>query len=155
DAKPDASTLPEDTINFAHRMFDAARNGDSTTILLAAIDAGLPVNLTNHQGNTLLMLAAYSGHTELTRELLERKADPNRTNDRGQSIVAGAVFKGHDEIVRMLMECGADPRLGRPTAIETAHMFGRGEEMMRVLGAREGDIGSHVPVSPAVTAHLL
>ena len=33
-------------------MFEAARNGDSE-ILLAAIDAGLPVNLTNDQGPPL------------------------------------------------------------------------------------------------------
>lgn len=30
-------------------MFDAARNGDSQ-LLLAAIEAGLPVNLTNDKG---------------------------------------------------------------------------------------------------------
>jgi hypothetical protein len=30
-------------------MFDAARNGD-TKLLLAAIEAGLPVNLTNDKG---------------------------------------------------------------------------------------------------------
>jgi len=30
-------------------MFDAARQGNSE-LLLAAVDAGLPVNLTNHQG---------------------------------------------------------------------------------------------------------
>jgi len=47
--KPDVATLPVETINFAHRMFEAARNNDST-ILLAAIDAGLPVNLTNDKG---------------------------------------------------------------------------------------------------------
>ncbi|KAM6493745.1 hypothetical protein JOM56_010106 [Amanita muscaria] len=142
------SSLPKETIDFAHRMFDAARNGDST--VLSAVDAGLPVNLTNAQGNTLLMLASYSGHVDLTNELLTRGADPNRLNDRGQSIVAGAVFKGYDEVVNVLMKHGADPRLGQPTAIETAHMFGKGKDLLDVLGAKEGDISLDVPLSPSL-----
>ncbi|KAG6889189.1 hypothetical protein C0995_002904 [Termitomyces sp. Mi166 len=128
-------------------MFEAARTGDSE-LLLAAVDAGLPVNLTNDKGNTLLMLAAYAGHTELTKGLLKRNADPNRMNDLGQSIVAGAVFKAHDDIVRALLEKGADPRAGTPNAIQAAHMFAR-KELMEALGTREGDIGSEVPTPPS------
>lgn len=41
-------TLPPETLQFAHRMFDAARSGD--LVLLQAVDAGLPVNLTNDEG---------------------------------------------------------------------------------------------------------
>ncbi|KAJ7578402.1 ankyrin repeat-containing domain protein [Mycena floridula] len=141
----DPTSLPDDTLAFAERMFSAARDGgDSSQVLLAAIDAGLPVNLTNHKGNTLLMLAAYAGHTELANALLSRGADPNRLNDLGQAIVAGAVFKGHDDIVRALMAKGADPRQGTPTAIQTAHMFNK-KEVLQVLGAKEGDIGPDVP----------
>ena len=74
-------------------------------------------DMSMHTGNTLLMLAAYAGHTELTKGLLERGADPNRINDLGQSIVAGAVFKGHNEIVYALMAKNADPRGGTPELI--------------------------------------
>ncbi|KAG5654799.1 hypothetical protein H0H81_003807 [Sphagnurus paluster] len=144
---PKASDLPPETIDFAHRMFDAARTGNSE-LILAAVDAGLPVNLTNDKGNTLLMLAAYAGQTELTKELLKRGADPNRLNDLGQSMIAGAVFKAHDEIVRELANRGADPRLGTPNAIQAAHMFGR-KELMEVLGTKEGDIGAEVPTPPS------
>ena len=45
------TTLPPTTLDFAQRMFDAARAGD--TALLDAVDAGLPVNLTNTQGTCL------------------------------------------------------------------------------------------------------
>ncbi|KAG6832442.1 hypothetical protein H0H92_001488 [Tricholoma furcatifolium] len=128
-------------------MFEAARKGNSE-LLLAAIDAGLPVNLTNDKGNTLLMLAAYAGQTELTKELLKRNADTNRLNDLGQSIVAGAVFKGYEDIVRLLLEKGADPRVGTPNAIQAAHMFGR-KELMKALGTKEGDIGCEVPTPPS------
>jgi len=148
--KPDVTSLPADKLEFAHRMFDAARNGDPS-ILVPAIEAGLPVNLTNDKGNTLLMLAAYAGHLSLTRSLVSLGADPNRLNDLGQSMIAGAVFKGHVHVVHALLEAGADPRSGRPNAIQTAHMFGR-EDLKTVLGAKEEDIGADVPTPPSMVA---
>lgn len=99
------------------------------------------------QGNTLLMLAAYAGHTDLTKGLLERGADPNRINDLGQSIVAGAVFKAHNDIVHALMGKGADPRQGTPNAIQAAQMF-KQTELMEVLGARDEDLVDVPPVIP-------
>ena len=147
-----ASDLPTETLEFAHRMFDAARNGDSE-LLLQAIDAGLPVNMTNDKGNTLLMLVAYAGHNELVGNLLARNADPNRLNDMGQSIIAGAVFKGHEGVVRTLMKAGADPRLGKPTAIEAAHMFNK-KDLMEILGAKDSDIGQEVPTPQIGRAHV-
>ncbi|KAI9430956.1 ankyrin [Lactarius psammicola] len=137
------SELPPETVDFAHRMFDAAREGNAE-LLLAAVDAGLPPNLTNQKGNTLLMLAAYAGHATLVRGLVERGADPNKLNDRGQAPIAGAVFKREDEVVRVLMEVGADPRAGEPNAIASAQMFGRAD-LLAVLGAREGDSTDAVP----------
>lgn len=95
------------------------------------------------------MLAAYAGHTELVKGLLERGGDPNRINDLGQSIVAGAVFKGHTEIVRALMEKGADPRSGTANAIQLARMFKR-TELYDVLGARDEDFVDVPPPIPTV-----
>ncbi|PPQ71313.1 hypothetical protein CVT24_012039 [Panaeolus cyanescens] len=135
--KADVSALPAETIEFANRMFDAARDGNSE-LVLSAVDAGLPANLTNAKGNTLLMLAAYAGHTELTKGLLERGGDPNRLNDLGQSMIAGAVFKGHNDVVRALIEKGADPRSGTPNALQAAYMFKR-DDLMELLGAKEED----------------
>jgi ankyrin repeat protein len=74
-----------------------------------------------------VMLAAYHGHAEAVRVLLERGADPNRTNDRGQTPIAGAVFKGETEVVRALLAGGADPHAGSPSAVATARMFGQDE----------------------------
>ena len=48
-AAANGNSLPAETVEFAHRMFDAARNGD-TTLLAQAIEAGLPANLTNEKG---------------------------------------------------------------------------------------------------------
>ncbi|KAI0773084.1 ankyrin [Trametes elegans] len=144
--KPSQDGLPQETINFAHRMFDAARDNNSE-LLLQAVDIGLPPNLTNDQGNTLLMLAAYNGHAGLVKELVAKGADPNRINDQGQSPLAGAVFKGHDEVVRVLVEGGADPRSGTPTAIQTARLFKK-QDLLTVLGATEDDLKEPVPSIP-------
>lgn len=94
------------------------------------------------------MLAAYAGHAELVRDLVQRGADPNRLNDLGQSPVAGAVFKREDEVVRVLMEAGADPRAGEPNAIASARMFSR-TDLFGVLGAREGEVENTLTVPSA------
>jgi hypothetical protein len=46
---------------FATKLFGLARAGD-TEALRAYVEAGVPVDLTNGKGDTLLMLAAYYGH---------------------------------------------------------------------------------------------
>ena len=105
-------------------LFDLARQGDSAR-LAAYVDAGAPVDLTDADGNTLLMLAAYHDQPDVVRALLERGADVDALNHRGQSPLAGAVFKQADAVVAALVEAGADPDAGTPTARATAEMFGR------------------------------
>ncbi|KAJ1020673.1 hypothetical protein NDA16_004066 [Ustilago loliicola] len=128
-------------------MFQLARHGDAT--LIDYLAAGLPPNLTNNRGDTLLMLASYHGHADLVRRMLEGsqqatsrpaatddstrlpartwrgEPDPNQLNGRGQSIVAGAVFKGYDDVIRLLIAHGADPLAGQPNAEECAQMFNK------------------------------
>ena len=133
----------------AHFVFDLARAGDDER-LAAYLDGGVPVDLTDADSNTLVMLAAYNGRPGTVRLLAERDlpprvlheinvigtlqllavrllaergADVNRVNDRGQTPLAGAVFKADTEVVRTLLGAGADPLAGTPNAIETARMF--------------------------------
>ena len=125
--RPDDLTGSGDDIaELAGRIFDMARNGDAAT-LAAYLDAGVPVDLTNSAGDTLVMLAAYHGHPATVQVLTMRGADVNRVNDRGQTPLAGAVFKGEDEVVRLLVEAGADPYAGGPNAVDAAQVFGRTE----------------------------
>jgi uncharacterized protein len=112
----------EGEIELATRLFAMARAGDTET-LTAYVDAGVPANLANGSGDTLLMLAAYHGHAGTVRALVERGADPGRRNDRGQTPLAGAVFKNEPEVVRALLDAGADPAEGTPSAIDAARMF--------------------------------
>jgi ankyrin repeat protein len=113
-------------VAFATKVFGLARAGAADE-LAAYLDSGVPVNLTNDKGDSLLMLAAYHGHAATVRALLARGADPDRANDRGQAPLAGAVFKNEPDVVRALLEAGADPGVGRPSAVDTARMFGNEE----------------------------
>lgn len=124
--------LDADTLAFAHRMFDLARDG-ATEELAGYVDAGLPVNLTNDKGDTLLILAAYHAHPETVAALLARGADHSRTNDRGQTALAAAVFRTNTEAVRALLDAGADPDHGTPSAVETARFFDL-PDMLAALG---------------------
>lgn len=50
---PSATTLPPEAIELAGRMYDAARSGDAT-VFAQALPAGLPVNMTNEKGDSLV-----------------------------------------------------------------------------------------------------
>ncbi|WP_432844252.1 ankyrin repeat domain-containing protein [Dactylosporangium sp. CA-092794] len=116
-------------------MFELARAG-ATEELAANVDAGVPANLTNDKGDSLLILAAYHNHPATVAALLARGAEADRANDRGQTALAAAVFRQNAETVGALLEAGADPRAGGPSAIDTARFFGL-PEMLRLLEAGE------------------
>lgn len=122
--------IPEDVQAFATRLFQMARDGDMS--LLDYVDQGVDDNLANQDGNSLLMLASYSGYLALTEGLIARGADVNALNSRGQSPLAGAIFKKEDDIARALINAGADATTGTPSAIDTASMFGR-EDLIDLL----------------------
>jgi uncharacterized protein len=114
----------ERLVEVAHQMFELARAGERDQ-LAAYVEAGVPVDLTDASGNTLLMLAAYHGHPDTVQMLAAAGADVNRANDRGQTPLAGAVFKDEIDVVQVLVAAGADPDAGTPTARATAAMFGK------------------------------
>lgn len=47
------------------------------------------------------MLAAYYGHADVVKFLIQNGGDPNRLNDKRQSPLAGAVFKKLDDVVEV------------------------------------------------------
>ena len=114
--------LTPDELAFLQSAFQLARDGDVDQ-LVQYVDQGLPVNLTNSSGDTLLILAAYHKHGELVRALLERGADHSRVNDRGQTALAAAVFRQEAETVTALLDAGADPELGPKSAVAIAEFF--------------------------------
>ncbi|MFF9407916.1 ankyrin repeat domain-containing protein [Streptomyces anandii] len=121
-----------EVVELATRIFDLARQG-RTEALVAYVDAGVPADLTNDRGDSLVMLAAYHGHADAVRALLARGAEADRVNDRGQTPLAGAVFKGEQDVIDVLLDAGADPSAGTPSAVDTARMFGK-TDLLRLFG---------------------
>jgi len=127
----DPVSIDPEVIELAGRVFDLARGG-RTADLIAYLDAGVPANLTNDKGDTLLLLAAYHAHPDTVAALLDHGADHGRVNDRGQTALGAAVFRRSGAAVRALLAAGADPDLGRQSARATAAVFGL-SEMTRLL----------------------
>ncbi len=125
--------LTDEQLEFLNSMFDLARAG-RTEELLSLIDQGIPVNLTNSKGDSLLILAAYNDHADLVRGLLERGVDVDRMNDRGQTALSCAVFRQNEEITAALLQAGADVDLGPQNAYAVIDMFGL-ENMRTVVEA--------------------
>lgn len=122
---PGPALTPEQQERVVAVAMDLAREG-RTAELLEFLDHGLPVDVTDSDGNSLLMLAAYHGRAETVDALIARGADIDLRNGRDQSPVAGALFKGEEAVVRRLVTAGADLEAGTPSARAAAEMFGRG-----------------------------
>lgn len=115
---------PEQTQAVVELAMDLARQGLGAE-LEEFVRRGLPVDVQDAEGNTMLMLAAYHGRAETVRKLVELGADVDLPNARGQSPIAGALFKGEDAVVAALRAAGADLDAGQPSARAVAELFGR------------------------------
>ena len=132
--------LDEETQAFVTRVFQCARTGAADE-LTSLLEQGLPPNLRNERGDSLLMLACYHSHAAAARALLERGADPEIMNDGGQTPLAGAAFKGDLAIATLLLDNGARVDNAGPngkTALMFAAMFNR-VDMAKLLLARGAD----------------
>lgn len=119
---------------FCAQAFDFARDGNKAE-LETMLNAGLNVNLANHKGNTLLMLAAYHNQYEIVQMLLKRGADVDRRNDKNQTPLAGVCFKGYEDIAKLLLEYGANPDADNGmglTPINCACLFRR-KDILKLL----------------------
>jgi ankyrin repeat protein len=137
---PSANELDEATLAFVRRVFGYARAGASAE-LAPLLDQGLPANLRNERGDSLLMLACYHGHLDAARLLLEHGADPEIMNDAGQAPLHGAAFKGDLDVATLLLDHGAKVDAAGPngkTALLFAAMFNR-VDIARLLLARGAD----------------
>ena len=120
---PSSQVSPElkaQELEFLNSIFDLARN-NKPIALQSLLDQGIPVNLTNSHGDTLLILAAYHEHEEIVRVLLKAGADPDRLNDRGQTALVCAVFR--DNLSQLLLDAGANASLGTQTSADVARFF--------------------------------
>lgn len=109
--------------------FEYARSGAFAA--LRALDwARADIEAKNPKGYSALMLAAYHGHADAARYLLQCGANPNTADAGGNSALMGAAFKGDLAMARLLVEYGADVAARNAkgqTASDFAHLFGRAE----------------------------
>ncbi|OFZ28320.1 MAG: hypothetical protein A2622_04250 [Bdellovibrionales bacterium RIFCSPHIGHO2_01_FULL_40_29] len=116
------------------KAFIAARKGDENFFTtLPATTRQEVLALVNSRGYSVLMLAAYHGHTDLVKTFLSWGANPNDTDFGGNSVLMGVCFKGHTNIISLLLSAGANPELKNEkgqTAILFAQMFGRQEALI-------------------------
>src|SRR3712207_9064168 len=74
-------------------LFDAARKGDVAAVK-AALDGGADVNATWRYDQTALFIAAFRGHAEGARILLERGAKPDvKASFYGMTAIGAAADK--------------------------------------------------------------
>ncbi|MDO4898719.1 MAG: ankyrin repeat domain-containing protein [Rothia sp. (in: high G+C Gram-positive bacteria)] len=120
------NAISDAELEFLNSVFDLARD-NKPVALKSLFDQGVPVDLTNANGDTLLILAAYHQHTDLVQVLINEGADLDRLNDRGQTALVCAVFRNNLPLARMLLDAGADETLGTQTPAQVADFFNLAE----------------------------
>jgi ankyrin repeat protein len=70
-------------------------------------------------------VAAFEGHDEVVRFLLDRGADVNAHGGLWNSALEAAAGQGHDSTVRLLLEKGADVNIKECHALHEAGFGGQ------------------------------
>ena len=73
-------------------LISAAKLGDTRDIA-KLVQRGASVDTTDKEGNTLLMLAARDGHSELVEYLIKQRAKVNERNAVGDTALRLAAFR--------------------------------------------------------------
>lgn len=115
----------------------------------SALDQGLDVNQADEDGRTLLMMAAFDGHTDVVRLLLDHGAAPDQRDTVGRTALMYASTGPFPETVELLLDRGAAVDHADSHEGWTALMFAAGEglepvvELLLLRGAdptlRDGD----------------
>lgn len=102
--------------------FDLAREG-RTGPLGEMIDAGVPIDVRNPRGDTVLIVATYAEQEHTVADLVRRGAELNALNASGQTAISCAVFRKNETLLRLLLEAGADPDAGPLSAVAITEQF--------------------------------
>jgi ankyrin repeat protein len=104
----DVFPLPNPASESTTTIHEAARDGDLDRVDGAlALDPSL-LDATDDDGMTPLAVAAWYGHLELARNLLDQGANPDIRNRNGLTPLFCAVDRSRGELSRLLIRGGAD-----------------------------------------------
>ena len=93
----------------ADALLNAARDGRQNDVAML-LERGVPVDVTDSQGNTPLLLATAHDRVAVARRLVAAGADVNRQNRIHDSAYLLAGASGHLEILQLTLAHGADLR---------------------------------------------
>jgi ankyrin repeat protein len=144
--------------DFRSDLAEAAQNGNVAALHRLLDEQREAVSLPDAQGSTPLHYAAYFGHLEAARYLLDVGADAGAvsTDLLHHTPLHAAAAGGHAEIVRLLLAAGADleaVQTGEWTALHAAAERGRASVVAVLLeaGARPAPL-SQSGVTPVALA---
>ena len=115
-------------------FFAAARMND-VVVLNEFVDAGFPINVTNEQGYTALMVATYHGNIEAFDYLVSQKASTCAVDNKGNTALMAAIFRGEFSLAKKLISYECDSKhknMAGNDAVNFAEVFGR-DDMLKLL----------------------
>lgn len=119
--------LEEEYQSLVELFFDAARIGNNE-VVDTFVSQGFPVDQRNTQSYTALMVAAYQGHRETVRLLLDFGANACLQDKRGNTALMGALIKREIGIAKDLYQADCSPELRNKAGLnlkEFAEIYGQ------------------------------
>ncbi|GAL09714.1 AnkB protein [Vibrio astriarenae] len=108
-------------------FFGAARVGNNE-VVERFVSQGFPIDQRNTQSYTALMVAAYQGHSETVRLLLDSGANACLQDKRGNTALMGALIKREIGIAKDLYQADCSPELRNKAGLnleEFAKIYGQ------------------------------
>lgn len=119
--------LKEEYQSLVELFFDAARIGNNE-VVDTFVSQGFPIDQRNTQSYTALMVAAYQGHRETVRLLLDSGANACLQDKRGNTALMGALIKREIGIAKDLYQADCSPELRNKAGLnlkEFAEIYGQ------------------------------
>ncbi|KNY46265.1 ankyrin [Vibrio harveyi] len=119
--------LEEEYQSLVELFFDAARIGNNE-VVDTFVSQGFPIDQRNNQSYTALMVAAYQGHRETVRLLLDYGANACLQDKRGNTALMGALIKREIGIAKDLYQADCSPELRNKAGLnlkEFAEIYGQ------------------------------
>ncbi|CAH1225822.1 AnkB protein [Vibrio harveyi] len=119
--------LEEEYQSLVELFFDAARIGNNE-VVDTFVSKGFPIDQRNNQSYTALMVAAYQGHRETVRLLLDSGANACLQDKRGNTALMGALIKREIGIAKDLYQADCSPELRNKAGLnlkEFAEIYGQ------------------------------